>query len=193
MNSYLNDSNETLLQEIKHLSALDDPKAISLIYDQYFHRLCAFAFSFTKSKEAAEEVVGDIIIKFWKNKAGIQAIRNLRVYLFTAVRNQSLTYLESKPTPTITTLSSSDFSTHSSALSPLEHLILSEMTQQLQLAVASLPERCQLIFRLVREEGLKYKEVAEILQISVNTIDAQMAIAVRRISASLHIKKPALS
>ena len=189
MDSYSNNNNEALLQEIKRLSVADDPQAISLIYEQFFHRLTKFSFSFVKTREAAEEVVEDVIIKWWRNKNGISTIQNLSVYFFAAVRNQSLNYLERRPTYSASSLNQSDYSVESGAISPLEHLIISEMNQQLQVAVSSLPERCQLIFRLVREEGLKYKEVAEILNISVNTIDNQMAIAVRRICASLHIKK----
>jgi RNA polymerase sigma-70 factor (ECF subfamily) len=47
-----------------------------------------------------------------------------------------------------------------------------------------------MIFKLIREDGLKYKEVGDILNISVNTIDAQMAIAVKKICTALQIKKP---
>jgi len=189
MNSHINNNNEALLLEVKRLSVADDPKAISLIYEHYFQRLAAFAYSIVKAKEAAEEVVEDVIIKWWRNKKSLETIQNLGVYLFTAVRNQSLNYLEKKPRPGVANIFYWNEGTGSGEISPLEHLILSEMTQELQVAVASLPERCQLIFRLVREEGLKYKEVAEILNISVNTIDNQMAIAVRRICARMHIKK----
>jgi RNA polymerase sigma factor (sigma-70 family) len=56
-------------------------------------------------------------------------------------------------------------------------------------AIESLPPRCKLIFKLIREDGLKYKEVAEILNISVNTIDVQMAIAVKKICTSLRIEQ----
>lgn len=191
MNSQTNNDNQALLQEIKRLSVADDPQAISMIYECFFQRLIRFSFSFVKTREAAEEVVEDVIIKWWRNKTGIDAIENLSVYFFTAVRNQSLNYLERQAKYTTAHLSGLDNESESHSISPLEHLIISEMNQELQVAVATLPERCQLIFRLVREEGLKYKEIADILNISINTIDNQMAIAVRRICASLHIKKGA--
>jgi RNA polymerase sigma-70 factor (ECF subfamily) len=60
----------------------------------------------------------------------------------------------------------------------------------MQKAVDDLPPRCKMIFKLVREDGLKYKEVAQILTISVNTIDVQMAIAVKRICTALQLEKP---
>ena len=62
-----------------------------------------------------------------------------------------------------------------------ELLLSKELNHSFELAVASLPERCRLIFRLVREEGLRYREIAIILNISQKTIEAQMTIATRRI------------
>lgn len=72
---------------------------------------------------------------------------------------------------------------------PHSRLVTAEMLNRVNQAIEQLPSRCKMIFRLVREDGLRYKEVAEILNISVNTIDVQMAIAVRRISESLGISK----
>jgi RNA polymerase sigma-70 factor (ECF subfamily) len=59
------------------------------------------------------------------------------------------------------------------------------MLQKIKQAVDSLPPRCKLIFKLVREDGLRYGEVAEILSLSVKTIDAQMVIAVSKIRESV--------
>ena len=75
------------------------------------------------------------------------------------------------------------------AVDPYEVMITSEMMNRMHHAVDSLPPRCKMIFKLIREDGLKYKEVAEILNISVNTIDVQMAIAVKKICSALHIAK----
>ena len=59
------------------------------------------------------------------------------------------------------------------------------MYKKIQQTVDALPPRCKMIFKLVREDGLRYKEIAEILNITVNTIDVQMAIAVKRIAGAL--------
>jgi RNA polymerase sigma-70 factor (ECF subfamily) len=64
-------------------------------------------------------------------------------------------------------------------------MITAEMYRNICNAVESLPPRCKMIFKLIREDGLRYKEVSEILNISVNTIDAQMAIAVKRIAQAV--------
>ena len=72
-----------------------------------------------------------------------------------------------------------------SGITPEDILITAEMYRKLQEAVEALPPRCKMVFKLVREDGLRYKEIAEILNISVNTIDVHMAIAVKRIAAAL--------
>ena len=69
-------------------------------------------------------------------------------------------------------------------------MITAEMMDRMHQAIESLPPRCKMIFKLIREDGLKYKEVGDILNISVNTIDAQMAIAVKKICTALQLKNP---
>ena len=72
-------------------------------------------------------------------------------------------------------------------------MMTEEMMRQIRQAVNNLPPRCRLIFKLVKEDGLKYKEVAELLQLSVKTIEAQMAIALRRIGKYMHMEVNQLS
>ncbi|RYY52721.1 MAG: sigma-70 family RNA polymerase sigma factor, partial [Chitinophagaceae bacterium] len=75
------------------------------------------------------------------------------------------------------------------AADPYELMITTEMMKKMQDAIDGLPPRCKMIFKLVREDGLRYREVSEVLNISINTIDAQMAIAVKRICLALDIAR----
>jgi RNA polymerase sigma-70 factor (ECF subfamily) len=72
-----------------------------------------------------------------------------------------------------------------SSTDPYNLVVTAEMMGKMRQAIENLPPRCKLIFKLIREDGLKYKEVAEILNISVNTIDVQMAIAVRKLCMAM--------
>lgn len=185
----LNVNDTGLLAKVKALFATHDEAAVALLYEHYFNRLCVFAQSFLKSKELAEEVVEDVFIRLWSNKNSVLHINNLSVYLYKAVKNGALNELEKQSCITSTDFLSSEYYLESGNTSPLEQLILSEMTQAMQVAIDSLPPRCRMIFKLIREDGLKYKEVSEILNISINTIDNQMAIAVRRICAALGVRR----
>lgn len=178
-----------LLQQVKALMAENNPIAIELLYTYYFSKLSIFACSVLKSKELAEEVVETVFIKLWSNRGRVAQIENLTVYLYKAVKNSALNELKKTSTELPTDFSTIDDYWPAGSISPLEELILSEMMQSMNVAIESLPPRCRMIFKLIREDGLKYKEVAEILNLSINTIDNQMAIAVKRICAALGIKK----
>lgn len=154
------------------------------LYRLYYNRLLNFSKAITHSAEDAEEIVEDVYVKLWCNRKTIMTINNLAVYLYVAVKNRSLTYLQRKNKDLQTPLDRIDFEYSDPHQDPCAQMVSAEMIKKMQSAVDSLPPRCKMIFTLVRLDGLRYKEVAEILNISVNTIDVQMAIAVRRICSS---------
>ena len=75
-----------------------------------------------------------------------------------------------------------------SPFNPEQLLITSEAVKRIDHAIQNLPPRCKLIFKLVREDKLRYNDIAELLSISVKTIDNQMAIAVRKISSAINFE-----
>jgi RNA polymerase sigma-70 factor (ECF subfamily) len=160
--------------------------AFRKLYVLFYKRLFHFAFAIVKTRELAEEIVEDVFVRLWQKNGEARSIRNLRVYLYTATKNTALNYLSKKAKESITEpFDHIHIGLNGSAVTPEEILITAEMYKKILTAVEALPPRCKMIFKLVREDGLRYKEIAEILNISVNTIDAQMAIAVKRIAAAL--------
>lgn len=171
-----------LLQQI----AAGDPAAFRQLYAAFYRQLCRFALAIVKTKELSEEVVEDVFIRVWQQRESITEIKNVRVYLYTATKNTSLNYLSRKARESITEpFDHIHVELDSSVIDPEQILITSEMYRKMQQAVEALPPRCKMIFKLVREDGLRYKEIAEVLNISVNTIDVQMSIAVKRLAAAL--------
>ncbi|MET0392824.1 MAG: RNA polymerase sigma-70 factor [Chitinophagaceae bacterium] len=169
------------LQFLKSRIAEGDQRAFRQLFDQYAERLSRFSVSITRHKEAALEIVDEIFVKFWKQRAAVPGIRNLRTYLYTATKNASLNYLSAQAHLQLTDPFDS-INIQLQEESPEQQLITAELFQRIRAAVEELPPRCRMIFKLVREDNLKYKEVAGILNLSVNTVDAQMVIAVKRIS-----------
>jgi RNA polymerase sigma-70 factor (ECF subfamily) len=160
--------------------------AFRQVYLLFYKRLFHFAFAIVKTRELAEEIVEDVFVGLWKKQAAARQVQNLRIYLYTATKNTALNYLSKKARESITEpFDHIQIELNGSAVTPEQILITAEMYKKIQTAVEALPPRCKMIFKLVREDGLRYKEIAEILNISVNTIDVQMAIAVRRIATAL--------
>ena len=178
------------LKRIQQGIAAHDEAMITELYKLFHKRLQHFSRVITRSDDIAEEVVNDVFVKLWCRRDKITEIENLTVYLYIAVKNQSLNVLSTKAKALVTeSFNYFDIEIQEAVGTPDELMITEEMMKRMQKAVDDLPPRCKMIFKLIREDGLKYKEVAQILNISVNTIDAQMAIAVKRICASLQINK----
>ncbi|HEY8733842.1 MAG TPA: RNA polymerase sigma-70 factor [Puia sp.] len=177
---------DSFLLEIQQRAASGDEEAFKKIYYLFYKKLYLFSLALVKTKEAAEEITEDVFIKIWKQKSQISGIRNLRVYLYIAAKNTALNYLSKKAKDNLTEpFDNIHIGLFKSAVTPEELMITAEMFRKIQLQVEALPPRCKMIFKLIREDGLKYKEVSDILNISVNTIDVQIAIAVKKIAVAL--------
>lgn len=175
----------------EQVALFSDQSAYEQLFLHYNDRLYNLAYSFVKSEEAAEEIISDVFVNLWRNRARLLEIENLDVYLYVSVKNLSLKQI-SRNQASIA-FSMDDLlldNVKETSLSPEELLVSKEVIRQIHAAIDSLPPKCKLIFKLVREDGLKYKEIAQILNISVKTIDAQMAIAARKITQSLRFLLP---
>lgn len=179
-----------VFQNIKPSLAEGDERSFRTLFDALFPRLCQFAYSLVHTQDAAKDIVDEVFIRFWNNRAHIPQIDNLMVYLYKATKNAGLNYL-----------SRSAFRNMHEPFDGIEIVLKDEqdpesllMNRELQglihEAIASLPPRCKMIFKLVREDGLKYKEVAEVLNLSIKTVDAQMVIAVSQIRRKLNDHLP---
>jgi RNA polymerase sigma-70 factor (ECF subfamily) len=167
-------SDEELLYRIK----CDDSKALKILFERHFSALCSFAFRFVKTGYLAEEVVSDVFLNIWLKKNKIEIKMNLKTYLYTAVRNQSLNYLK-KQNPSFEDIETAEKENVISERQADSVVIHKELINNIDTLLRQLPEKRQIIFRLNRIDGLSYKEIAEILSISVHTVQNQMVEAVK--------------
>ncbi|MES2277098.1 MAG: RNA polymerase sigma-70 factor [Bacteroidota bacterium] len=172
------------------ITAGKNNEAASYLWKQYYDILLKFAVAYLKKTELAEEVVSDVLYQIWNNKANLNQIQNMRVYVFTAVRNRCYTQLNKqkrelalfKPADELKEDCSFD-----NGIDPEKLMINSELIKFISEIVEDLPPRCKQIYKMVREEGLRNKDVAQQLGISVNTIDVQLAIAVKKLTKALQL------
>jgi RNA polymerase sigma-70 factor (ECF subfamily) len=162
----------------------NDEQAYKELFHHFYPSLYQFALSIVKTGQIADEVVSDVFIRIWRKRAALARIQNLKLYLFTSTKNTSLNYLRQQkreaelPDDYRVQLRSVYFN-------PEELLITAEMIKRIQLAIHQLPPRCQLIFKLVKEDGLKHKEVAGLLNLSIKTVENQLAVALRKIGTAI--------
>lgn len=160
-------------------------KAYEELYSVLAEGLQRFSFSIIKSKEAAEEIVSDVFIKVWQIRDRLAEIDNLKVYVYTITKNFSINYIQRNYKNASVNIETMDIEVMIETGNPEELCISTEMVNNIRKAIQQLPPQCRLIFQLVKEDGLRYKEAAEVLNISALTVRNQLAIAVRKIAASL--------
>lgn len=170
-----------LLQKI----AIGDNDAFRTFYDHYYLQLFRFSSYFVKSFQLVEEIVSDVFCTIWQNRKKIPEIENFEGYLYTIVKNKALYYLSHENKLSVTEIDSIQKDILFDEDTPESLAIDKEFTISFKKALDDLPERCRLIFRMAREEGLKYKEIAKILNISEKTVNAQMVLAIKKLSKQL--------
>ena len=178
--------NIRLLQQA--IACFDDTQAYKQLFLLFYPSLVPFAISIIKSKELAEEIVSDVFIKIWQKREQLNKVDNLKFYLFTAVKNRCINELNDPKNKTAININDVSIEFRSLYHDPEQKMISAEMINNIRMAVQELPPRCRLIFKLVKEEGLKYKEVAELLQLSVKTVESQMSLAFKKIGTAINYK-----
>jgi RNA polymerase sigma-70 factor (ECF subfamily) len=132
-------------------------------------------------KEVAEEIVNDIMMKVWNKREGLSGILNFETYLFVIARNHSLNYLE-QYSPYHVTIEPDAFQAELVNLhDPGKELEWKEIYFRLNQAIEELPDQCRTVFKLIRGEGFRYKQVAEIMNISPRTVETQLFRAIKKL------------
>lgn len=174
------------IENLKQRIALyEDMKAYEELYHLLYDGLHRFSFSIVKTKEVAEEIVSDVFIKIWQIRHRLPEIENLQVYLYTITKNFSFNYIHRNYKHPSVSINDMDIEPVIELGTPEELCISAEMINRIRQAIRQLPPQCRIIFQLVKEDGMKYKEVAEVLNISVFTVRNQLAIAVRKLGEVL--------
>ena len=163
----------------------DDPVAYKQLFQLYHNRLFHFAYSITHSRETAEEIVSDVFLKVWIKRKSLIKIHNKHLYLYICAKNHAINRLIKDKKNRIFSLDECLVEIRSIYFDPEQLMITAEMVKRVQQAISQLPPKCQLIFKLVKEDGLKYKEAAELLGLSTKTIENQMTIALRKMDQAI--------
>lgn len=179
---------DNMVELQRRIALYDDETAYKEIFFTFYKALVRFALTIVDNRESAEEVVSDVMIKVWEKRKTLTSIENLRVYLYISTRNTSLNYFSKQRKNTVLSLDNLNINFPSAVLNPEQLMITAEMMRRITQSVNALPPRCKIVFQLVKEDGLPYREVAQILNISIKTIDNQLAIALRKISEAINLQ-----
>ena len=164
-------------------------RALGEIMDIYTSDLLLYAFSFTKEKELAEEIVEDIFLNIWNTRESISKINNIKAYLVRSVRNKCLNELE-KQSRKLHVVGDDNESENLSDFRTVEDDYISEeYTEFVNDCIDDLPERGKEILILARFNKLKYKEISKLLKISTKTVENTLSRTLKKLSKSISERK----
>lgn len=170
-----------------HIKALQgaiaqgDQQAFAAIFRLLYPGLLSFALQYVHVKETAEEITNDVFVKLWNRKEHLGEIDNLSTYLFVAVKNHALNYLKQYSHLHVAVEDTSGDTSLVNRDDPEQQLEWKEISFRLSQAIDSLPDQCRTVFKLIKEDGFRYKEVAEILGISPRTVETQLFRAMKKL------------
>jgi RNA polymerase sigma-70 factor (family 1) len=166
-----------------------DEIAYRKLFIFFYKPLFQFARCLSKEQEAAEEIVSDVMMKIWEMGKPLAEIRSLKVYLYKSIKNRALNYLSRNHKNRMISLDADDFAIdiNSGFLDPENNLIRKELQEGIAAAIHSLPPKCQVVYKLIRVDGLGYREVAQIMGISVKTVDRHLNNALHKLVYSMKI------
>jgi RNA polymerase sigma-70 factor (ECF subfamily) len=161
-----------------------DIHSFEVLFHRYYTGLCGYAESLLHKGEVAEEVVQDVFYNIWKNRNTLRISKSWQNYLYRAVYNNSMMYLRKtrREFPMEDQLA---FHLQVPSENPAEAMEYEEISSMISATLQELPERTRKIFEMNRQEGLKYREIAERLSISVKTVEANMGKALKALRTSL--------
>lgn len=177
----------------------ENQKRFSDMYAVYFTKMLRFSKAYVLREEDAENIVQDIFLYLWEHTDVLEKVDNRDAFLFTLVKNRCLNFLKHQfyvqtRKQSLEKTETFELQMNLYALQQFDEsaLSLEEVETLLCKAIGTLPERCRKIFILSRMEGLKYKEIAERLDISVNTVENQVSIALKKLKVELKDYLPLL-
>jgi len=163
--------------------AAGDQLAMKEIFSHFFPIVYKRIFLVVRQKELSEDLAQEVFLKVWRKREQIKIKQTLEGYLATMAYHEALGYLRKK-TPELHTVESES----------LEHTLQSdghleieglELQDRLNQAINGLPPRCRGVFMLSRYEGKSYKEIGEVMNISVKTVENQMSKALSTLRLNL--------
>ncbi|OEK08954.1 RNA polymerase sigma-70 factor [Flavivirga aquatica] len=156
-----------------------DKTAFKYLFELFYERLVAYIITYTNDKMLAEDIVQQVFVNLWNGRAKLNDIKNPKGYLYSMVYNLFIDSRkhEKKANKLLDTI-------YENALRERikeDNRIIDLRIKKMNVAIETLPPKCKKILKMNKMQGYKYKEIAQILGISIKTVENQMGLAYKKI------------
>jgi RNA polymerase sigma-70 factor (ECF subfamily) len=161
-----------------------DKLALTDLYNTYWQLLFISAYNIIKDKELCEDIIQDIFMNIWHNREKLEINISLKGYLYACARYQVFNHFK-KNKDKIHIEFFNDLDKRFQYATPETEMMHNELVQEINTIIETLPEKCQLVYKLSREEQLSHKEIAVRLNISTKTVENHITKALQTIRLSM--------
>lgn len=161
-----------ITQLVKKLNE-GDHHAYRFIFDQYYALMCSIAYEYVEDYHISQNIVEDIMLSVWEKREQLHISTSIKSYLLTSVHNKCIDHLRSQSREVEVFSLESEIGSSSCYIPDqemFEQIILSELEDKIEKIIQSMPEECKRVFLLSRYGDKSYTEIADELNISVNTV-----------------------
>lgn len=147
------------------------------LFRAHFVQLCNYAVQYISDNEIAKDITQNVFINLWEKRENIDSQKSIQSYLFTSVRNRCFNYIRDNKKYRSKVLDIDTIDLESDIT--IEDFDLKELEGKIASILNNLPDKCRIVFKMSRFKNMKYKEIAEEMDISVKTVEAHMSKALK--------------
>ena len=162
-------------------------RAFEYLFKSYYKPLCNYAFQILKNQVYAEEVVEELFVRLWENRSKTDVQQSFKSYLYRSTYNSCMNYLRKQKNEQkyrdffLHHLSPESTSLETNESYPLTSIIDRELEKEMHEVIESLPEKCRIIFKMSRFDEKSHEEIANEINVTVNTVKTQIVRALNKI------------
>jgi len=161
-----------------------DEEAAREFFEIFHPKLVRFAAIYISSTSMANDLVADVFLKLFRNKSKLEYVRDIQYYLYKSVKNQCISYFK-KRRDEVSIDEIEDAGYTYEIINPESEFLTKELAGMIEDIINNFPPKRKIIYKMVVIDGLKYKEAAEILGLSIKTIENHLALAVKTLRGSI--------
>ncbi|GAA3617567.1 RNA polymerase sigma-70 factor [Flavivirga amylovorans] len=161
----------------------EDKKALTELYDSYWEILFLSSYNILKEREVCEEIIQDVFIDLWHNRAKLQIKISLKAYLYACTRYKVFAQIRKQKAIKVELFD--DLKKRFQYTNPETKMMDKELVYQIEKTISTLPKKCRIVYKLSRNRQMSHKEIAEKLSISTKTVENHIGNALRVLKKSL--------
>lgn len=178
-------NDQKILALWQNICGQQDAASYEILFHLMNSQLIKFSMQYVQLRQVAEEIVIDVFLKCWMKRNELLHVGNPRTYLYTAVKNQSLNYRKKYSAMMVVDIDQTGNYELVDTSNPQLQLERKELMDKLNQTIDGLPAQSRMVFKLIKEDGLKYKEVADLLEISPRTVQNHLFAAILKLNERL--------